>query len=90
MIIRDWRGRASIVPGGQSSHRHAHSRQHEFVYVLEGEVTLETNGGPQILTAGACAGFPAGSGDVHRFVNHGATDALLLVVRARSPGDAVR
>jgi uncharacterized cupin superfamily protein len=30
-----------IGPGGQSSHRHAHSRQDEFVYVLEGEVTLE-------------------------------------------------
>ena len=30
-----------IVPGGQSSHRHAHSQQDEFIDVLEGEVTLE-------------------------------------------------
>jgi len=37
-----------IVPGGQSSHRHAHSRQDEFIYVLEGEVTLESNSGQQI------------------------------------------
>ena len=47
-----------IVPGGQSSHRYAHSRQDEFIYVLEGEVTLETNSGQQILSAGMCAGFP--------------------------------
>ena|SRR6516164_7713315 len=46
-----------IVPGGQSSHRHAHSRQDEFIYVLEGEVTLETNSGQQILSAGMCAAF---------------------------------
>ena len=40
-----------IVPGGQSSYRHAHSRQDEFVYVLEGEVVLETNAGAQVLAA---------------------------------------
>ena len=27
-----------IIPGAQSSARHAHSRQDEFMYVLEGEV----------------------------------------------------
>jgi uncharacterized cupin superfamily protein len=27
-----------IAPGGQPSFRHAHSRQDEFVYVLQGEV----------------------------------------------------
>jgi len=45
-----------IVPGGQSSYRHAHSRQDEFIFVLTGEVVLETNGGLQTLTAGMCAG----------------------------------
>src|ERR1700741_3881459 len=61
-----------IVPGGQSSYRHAHSRQDEFVYVLEGEVVLETDAGAQQLRAGMCAGFPAGTGDAHRFVNRSA------------------
>jgi len=69
-----------IVPGGQSSYRHAHSRQDEFIFVLTGEVVLETNGGLQTLTAGMCAGFPAGCGDAHRFVNRSADDALLLVI----------
>jgi mannose-6-phosphate isomerase-like protein (cupin superfamily) len=35
------------VPGGQSSYRHAHSHQDEFIFVLKGEVVLETNGGSQ-------------------------------------------
>jgi uncharacterized cupin superfamily protein len=78
-----------IVPGGQSSHRHAHSRQDEFIYVLEGEVTLETDAGEQILLAGLCAGFPAGTGDGHRFVNHSSADAVLLVVGDRTANDEV-
>src|SRR5215472_9898697 len=31
-----------IAPGGQSSHRHAHSTQDEFIFVLEGETVLNT------------------------------------------------
>lgn len=79
-----------IVPGGQSSHRHAHATQDEFVYVLEGEPTLETNGGVQQLTPGMCAGFPAGTGDAHRFLNRTDKDVLLLLVGDRSPNDDVR
>ena len=71
-----------IVPGGQSSHRHAHSRPDEFVYVLEGEVTLETNAGEQILSAGMCAGFPAGTGDAHRFINHASADGNFPLLAA--------
>jgi len=78
-----------IIPQGQSSYRHAHSRQDEFVYVLEGEVVLETNEGAQTLTAGMCAGFPAGTGDAHRFVNRSARDALLLVIGDRSSDDEI-
>ena len=78
-----------IVPGGQSSYRHAHSRQDEFVYVLEGEVVLETDAGAQTLGAGMCAGFPAGTGDAHRFVNRSDADVLLLVVGDRSGDDEI-
>lgn len=78
-----------IEPGGQSSCRHWHTRQDEFVYVLSGEVVLETEAGEQVLRAGMCAGFPAGVPDGHRFVNRGAGDALLLVVGDRTAGDDV-
>jgi uncharacterized cupin superfamily protein len=78
-----------IAPGGQSSHRHAHSRQDEFIYVLAGEVVLETNAGPEVLRGGMCAGFKAGTGNAHRFVNRSAEDVLLLVVGDRTPGDEI-
>ena len=78
-----------IEPGGQSSHRHAHLTQDEFVYVLAGEVTLETDAGKEVLRAGACAGFPCGSGNAHRFVNNSPADVLLLVIGDRSGGDEV-
>ncbi|HUB47166.1 MAG TPA: cupin domain-containing protein [Acetobacteraceae bacterium] len=78
-----------IVPGGQSSSRHAHSRQDEFVYVLRGDVVLETNAGAETLRPGMCAGFPAGTGNAHRFINRSAGDVLLLVIGDRTAGDAV-
>ena len=78
-----------IVPGGQSSHRHAHSTQDEFVWVLEGDVVLNTDAGEQTLRAGMCAAFPASSGDAHQFLNRGDRDVLLLVVGDRSDGDVV-
>jgi len=78
-----------IVPGGQSSHRHAHTRQDEFVYVLAGRVELETDAGTEELRSGMCAGFPAGTGNAHRFVNRSGADVLLLVVGDRTAGDEV-
>src|SRR5438046_9852432 len=78
-----------IIPGGQSSFRHAHSRQDEFIYVLQGEVVLETNDGEQVLRAGMCAGFPAGTGDAHRFVNWTASDVTLLAIGDRTADDEV-
>src|SRR5438094_500470 len=52
-----------IVPGGQSSYRHAHSRQDEFIYVLEGEVVLQTNDGEQVLRPDGCYDFSTKSGE---------------------------
>jgi uncharacterized cupin superfamily protein len=78
-----------IVPGGQSSSRHWHSRQDEFVYVLSGEVVLETDAGEEILRPGMCAGFPAGACDGHRFLNRSEVDVLLLVVGDCTQGDEV-
>jgi uncharacterized cupin superfamily protein len=78
-----------IVPGGQSSHRHAHTRQDEFIYVLHGEVELHTDAGTERLRPGMCAGFPAGTGNAHRFVNRSDADVLLLVIGDRTAGDEV-
>lgn len=78
-----------IVPGGQSSYRHAHSHQDEFVWVLEGRPTLVTDAGEQELAPGMCAGFPKGGGDGHHFLNRTDTDAVLLVIGDRTAGDVV-
>lgn len=76
-----------LPTGCASSQRHWHSKQDEFVYVLEGEVVLVTDGGEQTLTAGMAAGFPAGKADGHHFLNRSGRDALLLEVGDRTPGD---
>lgn len=78
-----------LPPGAQSSYRHAHSRQDEFVYVLDGEIVVETNAGAQTISAGMCAGFPAGTSDAHRFVNQSSRDVVLLVIGDRSAGDVL-
>jgi uncharacterized cupin superfamily protein len=78
-----------IVPGAQSSARHAHSKQDEFIWVVSGEIVLETNEGAQTLRAGMCAGFPAGCGNAHRFVNRSQEDATILVIGDRTPFDEI-
>ena len=80
---------ARIAPGGESSLRHAHATQDEFIYVLEGHPTLHTNAGATPLAPGMCAGFRAGSGDAHCLRNDTGTDVVYLEVGDRSAGDAV-
>jgi uncharacterized cupin superfamily protein len=53
------------------------------VFVLEGEVVLVTDAGEQLLRAGCCAGFPAGSGDGHQLVNRSDRPAVYLEVGTR-------
>lgn len=76
-----------LPPGVMSSMRHWHSKQDEFVYMLEGELVLITDAGEQILRPGMIAGFPAGRADGHHLVNRSARDALYLEVGDRSAGD---
>ncbi len=76
-----------LAPGGVSALRHAHSRQDEFVYVLEGRPTLITDSAESVLEPGMCAGFKAGTGDAHHLVNRTKSDVLYLEVGDRSPGD---
>jgi len=80
---------ARLKPGSISAARHAHARQDEFVYVLEGTPTLVTNAGETSLAPGMCVGFKAGTGDAHHLVNRTDADVLYLEVGDRTPGDAV-
>jgi uncharacterized cupin superfamily protein len=77
-----------LAPGAESALRHAHARQDEFVYVLEGRPTLVTSAGPLELAPGMCVGFKAGDGDAHHIVNRTDTDVVLLEVGDRTAGDS--
>lgn len=78
-----------IEPGAQSSARHWHSEQDEFVYVLEGEATLVTDEGDTPLSAGMAAGFPAGNPNGHVIVNRSDKDVLVLEVGDRPVNEDV-
>ena len=76
-----------LEPGAVSALCHWHTRQDEFVFVLEGELTLVTDTGETVLSAGMCAGFPAARQDGHHLVNRSDTPTVYLEVGDRSPGD---
>ena len=78
-----------LAPGGASALRHAHTKQDEFVYILEGRPTLVTETGRTALHPGMCAGFKAASGDAHCLVNESGADVVYLEIGDRTAGDAV-
>src|SRR5665213_3115889 len=60
---------AVLEPGAWSSQRHWHEKEDEFIYVLDGEITLADDSGEHVLTPGMCAGFKAGNGNGHCLKN---------------------
>jgi len=77
----------TLPPGRWSSQRHWHSHEDEFVYVLEGELTLVEDEGQTLLRPGDCAAFPKGTGNGHHLQNLGTTVAVYLEVGSRHPED---
>ncbi|MGA7953447.1 MAG: cupin domain-containing protein [Gloeobacterales cyanobacterium] len=76
-----------LAPKGVSSLRHSHTKQDEFIYILQGSPTLQTDEGQTKLSPGMCAGFKAGTGNGHRLVNETPEDVVYLEVGDRIPGD---
>lgn len=79
--------RTRLSPKAVSALRHAHSRQDEFVFILEGSPTLITDAGMTELSPGMCAGFRAGTGDGHQLINMTDEDVVYLEIGDRSSGD---
>jgi uncharacterized cupin superfamily protein len=77
-----------LHPGGQSSLRHWHEDEDEFLYVLDGTVTLIEDGGPRQIGAGTCVAWPAGVPNAHCLRNDGRAPATLFIVGARFDEDA--
>ena len=74
----------TLAPGAWSSQRHWHEKEDEFVYILEGEVTLVTDAGETVLRSGMAAGFPAGKPDGHHLINRSGKPARYLEVGTRA------
>ncbi|HEX7761836.1 MAG TPA: cupin domain-containing protein [Caulobacteraceae bacterium] len=77
-----------IEPGSWSSQRHWHTHEDEFVWVVEGELTLVTDAGEEILRPGDCAAFKAGDPDGHHLVNKSGRPAKVLEIGNSDPRDA--
>lgn len=77
----------TLQPGSQSSVRHRHRVQDEFVYVLTGELVLIHDDGETSLAAGMCAGFRHG-GTAHHLVNRSDAPASYLEIGDRRVGDS--
>jgi uncharacterized cupin superfamily protein len=76
----------TLFPGGESALLHRHSKQDEFIYILQGEPVLVTDSGELQLSSGMCAGFPA-EGLAHQLVNRSNAPVVYLEIGDRTPGD---
>jgi uncharacterized cupin superfamily protein len=77
----------TLQPGTWSSHRHWHEKEDEFVFVVEGNITLSDDAGDHLLTPGMCAGFKAGSGNGHCLKNLTDKPVVYLEVGTRSQNE---
>ncbi len=73
-----------LEPGAQSSLRHSHLVEDEFVMMTTGELVLIEDEGEVVMRPGDCAAFPAGTGNGHHFVNRSGAEASFLVVGSKS------
>jgi uncharacterized cupin superfamily protein len=79
----------TLPSGASSALRHWHAREDEFVYVVEGELTLIDDHGEHVLTAGMCAGFKGGVANGHCLVNRSQAPAAYLEIGSRFQEDHV-
>jgi uncharacterized cupin superfamily protein len=78
-----------LAPGAVSALAHSHSKQEEFILILEGSPTLVLDGEEFILHSGDCYGFKAGTGIAHQLINRSEGNVTYLEVGDRTEGDEV-
>lgn len=77
-----------LAPGAVSALRHAHSKQDEFIYILQGHPVLITDGGATQLAPGMCTGARHGTGNGQQLVNRSDEEVFYLEIGDRTPGDS--
>jgi uncharacterized cupin superfamily protein len=78
-----------LSPGAVSALGHSHSKQDEFIYVLEGTPTLILGAEELMLNPGDCYGFKAGAEVVHQLINRSEETVTYLEIGDRTAGDEV-
>lgn len=79
----------TMEPGTMSAQRHWHESEDEFVFIIDGEITLITDEGETVLQPGMAAGFKAGDANGHCLVNRTDKTVAYLEVGTRSADDNV-
>ena len=79
--------RVELPPGAWSTQRHWHRSNDEAVIIVEGELTLVTDDGEEILRAGDCVGFKAGIENAHHLQNRSDARAVFYDIGGRDPWD---
>ncbi|NJR52929.1 MAG: cupin domain-containing protein [Leptolyngbyaceae cyanobacterium CSU_1_3] len=79
----------NLSPGAASALAHSHSKQDEFIFVLEGTLSLVLGQEEFTLHSGDCYGFKAGTGITHQLINRSEETATYLEIGDRTPGDEV-
>ena len=74
----------TLASGAWSSHRHWHENEDEFIFVVEGEITLIDAAGEHLLKPGMCAGFKAGVANGHHLANKTKTPVTYLEIGTRA------
>jgi uncharacterized cupin superfamily protein len=78
-----------LPPGAVSALVHSHSKQDEFILILEGSPTLVLGEQEFSLSSGDCYGFKAGTGIAHQLVNRSLEPVTYLEIGDRTAGDEV-
>lgn len=78
-----------LAPGACSALLHHHSKQDEFIYILEGTPTLVLDDQEFLLSPGDCMGVKAGIGLASQLVNRSSSLVSYIEVGDRSAGDEV-
>ena len=77
----------TLEPGAVSALRHWHTNEDELVFILEGEATLVTDAGEELLGPGMAAAFPAGEPNAHQLVNRSDAPVTYLEIGTRAAED---
>ncbi|OIQ00889.1 MAG: cupin [Zetaproteobacteria bacterium CG2_30_46_52] len=79
----------TLAPGAASALPHHHSKQDEFIYIVNGTATLKLGHDEFIMHKGDCMGFKAGTGLAHQLSNQSALPVTYLEIGDRTEGDEV-